>query len=118
MKISSVVAVFFLFGAILCGCSREPEAVVRQKLDLVLQRDIAAALKDVKPEERLKMPYDTTLEYMQYTEGVYSHRATVEYYLFQNLKVKIARKYRYHSQLKQWECYLNEYRLIHAPLLK
>jgi hypothetical protein len=104
---------FFSIIAALCGCSGESDALIRQKLDLVLQRDLAAVLKDIKSESTLDSPHYSLLECKQYTEGDFTYRAMADFYLFQKLQVKIERKYRYHSRFKKWECYVNEYRMMH-----
>jgi hypothetical protein len=102
--------------SVLTGCMSESDTVVRRKLEVILKDDLATVVSEVKPEIQADKPVYSVIQYTSYTKSIYSAKAVVDFYLFKSVKVKMVRKYRYHSQAKQWERYLNEYRFVHDTL--
>jgi len=97
-----------LCGIFLCGCG-EKDAIIRQKLDIILAGDIKAIVADIPKINLLQSPYDSLVSYKTYTQGMYSKMAVVDFYFLKNVKVKIVRKYRYLSSVRLWDRYYNAY---------
>jgi hypothetical protein len=97
--------------AFACSCA-EGDAVIRKKLDLILEDDLAAILEDVSKEALIDKPCFELLEYKEYSEGAYSRMAVADFFFMKPLvgmEKKITRKYRYHRRQGQWDRYFNKY---------
>ncbi|MDR0330805.1 MAG: hypothetical protein LBH93_03750 [Chitinispirillales bacterium] len=102
-----------LAAAILCACA-EGDAVIRNKLDIILNDDLEAILEDVSPEALIEKPLFDMTEYRKYSEGAYTRMAIVDFYFLKpaaatGTGMKIRRKYRYHRRLGMWDRYYNKY---------
>jgi hypothetical protein len=109
---------FFLVSAmLLAGCARpESDDAIRQKLEVILKDDLYVALQDVDSTALVDNPSYAIVEYKKYTEGKYAVKAVADFHLFNKLRVKMVRKYRYHAPVKKWERYFNEYQMNNDTL--
>jgi hypothetical protein len=98
---------------VMAGCFGENEKLIRHKLELICEDDMASMTEEVPADERLDPVYYTITVFKKYDEGKYSYMAVVDFYFFKKVKLKAVRKYRYHSTPRQWERYFNEYKIIH-----
>ena len=95
---------------------KEKESSIEEKFSTILAGDMDAILDGLDTTLILPQPYDTILEWQQYDEGIYSHRAVVEFYFYRTIPLKIVRKYRYSVRAKKWERYVNRYVSIDGHL--
>lgn len=102
-------SVLFAFIFLLFFCS-ENEEMARKKLNIILEDDLAAIIEDIDKENLLEKPFFKILVYQTYEEGIYQHRAEVDFYFLKGSKARIARKYRYHRSNRMWERYYNRYK--------
>jgi len=104
--------ILFLFLS--CSFFDEKEEVIRQKLDVILNDDLAAIIEDVDSSALLDKPYFELLEYRIYDDGYYSRMAVADFYFMKSVAFKISRKYRYVRKMGVWDRYHNKYNAI-AP---
>ncbi len=102
-------SVLLTFTFFLCFCT-ESEEVARTKLDIILEDDMAAIIEDIDPIYLLDEPHYTIAEYQSYEQGIYRHRAEVDFYFLKDSNLRIARKYRYHRSQRLWDRYYNRYK--------
>lgn len=93
-------------------CQKEPDELIRKKLEVILQSDLEAITSDIAKEGLLEKPFFKITLYKDYKESFYSKRAEVDFYFLKKIHYKIIRKYRYHRQRQMWERYFNEYKLV------
>jgi hypothetical protein len=100
------------------GCGGEPEEMIRKKLQVILDDDLAALTADVPEKSLADSAHYVIREYRRYTEGRYSHRAVVDFYFLDKVNVRVERKYRYHRPYGKWDRYQNVYRFVGDSVLK
>jgi hypothetical protein len=105
-------AVFFALAAG-SGCASEPDSAVRQKLEKTLVVDLSDAAAGIAEQGRADTARYVVENYQTGYPGRYSAKAEVNFFVFKSSPMKIFRKYRYHTSLGLWECYLNELRFVH-----
>lgn len=91
-----------------CSCA-ESDAVIRQKLGIILEDDLRAILEGVESEGLIDTPYFDLLEYRKYDEGVFIRMAVADFYFLSTINMKITRKYRYHKRMGMWDRYYNKW---------
>lgn len=94
------------------GCGGEPEEMIRKKLEVILDDDLAALTADVPEESLADSTYYVIREYKRYQEGRYTYRAVVDFFFLDKVNVKVERKYRYHRPYGKWDRYQNVYRFV------
>ena len=99
--------------AVLAASCEESDAVIRGKLDVILDDDLAAIVDSMEPSALIEKPYYEMISYKEYDEGAYSRMAIVDFFFLKPLTggvtKKINRKYRYHKRLGMWDRYHNKY---------
>ncbi len=95
---------------VVVGCIRESDKRIRQKLIVILNDDLKAITSDIAEENLLDSVYYDIVMYKDYKNYKFTKKAEVDFYFLKGVSAKIVRKYRYHSTLKKWERYFNEYR--------
>jgi hypothetical protein len=99
------VCSFFLGG---CG---ESDDLVKKKLIIILDSDLHAITSDLSKSSLADSVYYKIVSYKNYSEGMYTAKAVVDYYFLKKVKAKITRKYRYFVSARLWDRYYNEYKL-------
>ena len=97
---------------ILQGCGEEPEEMIRKKLQVILDDDLATLTADVPEESVRDTAYFVVREYKRFDEGRYTRKAVVDFYFLDRVGVKVERKYRYHRRYGKWDRYRNVYRFV------
>jgi hypothetical protein len=97
-------------GCFIFGCG-ESDVSVRKKLDIILADDLKAVSADLPKNKLLDSLYYTVVSYKDYSEGMYSKMAVVDFYFLKTVKAKITRKYRYYTAARLWDRYFNVYML-------
>lgn len=95
------------------GCVRESEDSIRARLEIICEDDLATVISELDPASIGDSTFYRIVEFGMYREGKYSYKAEVDYFFLARVRVKMVRKYRYHSGTSKWERYFNEYRFIH-----
>ena len=103
-----VKALLVLVLPVFFGCG-EPDGLVRQKLDLVLEDDLKVMVEEIRrkdPSAVLEKPYYRVVQYENYTKSVmFQRKAVVEFYYFRTIQMMQVRKYRYSNLQRQWHRY-------------
>ncbi len=97
--------------ALFASCD-ESDAVIRGKLDVILDDDLAAVIDSVAASALIDKPYFELVSYKEYGEGAYSRMAVADFFFLKpmaGITKKIRRKYRYHRRLGMWDRYYNKY---------
>jgi hypothetical protein len=100
------------FIALLSVSCDESDAVIRAKLDVILDDDLLAIIDSVAAEALIDKPYFDLISYKEYDEGAYSRMAVADFFFLKPMAgvvKKIRRKYRYHRRLGMWDRYHNMY---------
>ncbi len=108
-----LLSIFIVVYGVFTFCSNESEEMVRKKLEVICRDDLQAIIEDISKENLIENPYYNIVFYKQYTEGMYSRKAIVDFYFFNKVGVKVVRKYRYHASKGMWERYFNKYVFMH-----
>ena len=105
-----------LYGVIVLfitnGCIKESDDRIKDNLLIILKDDLNSIISDI-PEDNIKdSVFFEIVFYKDFkSESIkYSKKASVDFYFFKKIKLKIVRKYRYHRQSHKWERYYNEYK--------
>ena len=111
-----VKLLFLLFLPVFFGCG-EPDGLVRQKLDLVLEDDLKVMVEEIRQKDAsavLEKPYYRVVQYENFQKSVlFQRKAVVEFYYFRTIQMIQVRKYRYSNLQRQWNRYFKalEYNL-------
>ncbi|MBD3318002.1 MAG: hypothetical protein GF344_19635 [Chitinivibrionales bacterium] len=109
----TIRACVLVLTVFLPGCVGESENIVRKKLDVVLQDDLAAVQDELPAGSMADSSYYTIVFYKSYGGGKFSHKAVAEFHFLKGDVAIMVRKYRYHRPQKKWDRYYNQYRLVH-----
>jgi len=101
----------FLCGT--AGCSSDSENAVRRKLEAVCADDLRTVVEEIPAESVSDSVYYVIRIFKKYREGKYRYMAVADYFFLKNVRVKMVRKYRYHSSFRKWERYFNQYQFVH-----
>jgi hypothetical protein len=102
----ALLASWMLF---LCGCSREPAAEIRKKLDIVAESDFRAIVTELPKKSLGDSVHFGVMEYREYDKGAYRAKAVVDFYYLRDVHVKRTVKYRYVKSAGKWERFANDY---------
>jgi hypothetical protein len=100
----------FALSFLLGGCG-ESQDLVRKKLNVILDSDLNAITSDLAKSSLADSVHYTIVSYKNYSEGMYTAKAVVDFYFLKKVKAKITRKYRYFVSARLWDRYYNEYKL-------
>jgi len=100
------------FLLLMAGCMGESDTVIRKKLEIIVEDDLASVINELPAASRSDSSYYNIVEFEKYKEGKYSRRAVVDFYFLKKVNVKMVRKYRYHSEYRKWERYYNQYEFL------
>jgi hypothetical protein len=96
---------------LLCGCG-ESDELVRKKLGVILEDDLASLVGEMPRESIADSVYYVVTEYKTFPRSRYSALAVVEFFYLKGRPAKVVRKYRYHGSVGLWERYQNVYRFV------
>ena len=104
---------FFAIFTITCmigNCISDSNESIRHTFEeVIIKDDLESIIKDTPEKDLMDSPYYALVSYEENKKGQYTVKAVVDYFFFENVKVKIQRKYRYYKAHKKWERYTNEY---------
>lgn len=110
IKLITICFLGCVFFIALLGCSDNSDVQIKKNLMIILDDDLKTVVNDTPKKSVIDSTYFTIVTYEEFDQGKYTKKAVVDFYFLKKVNVKIVRKYRYHSTMKKWDRYLNEYR--------
>ena len=100
--------------ACLMSCGGESEALVRRKLEVILNDDLQSVITELPPASVADSTWYVIREYQHFSKGGFSALAVVDFHFIKGDIARMVRKYRYHRRFGQWERYHNVYEVTSA----